>query len=363
MRTRRAFGGIATTVATVVAFTFAAQFRHGLHEVSPLAPLPRVLVPRGPASQLFLAHNSAVMDYSLIMEHGHVSREVSGRIGDLVRWSSYIQDYRAAWRERVHGFRRHLKDNVPRSLLSRLQRSAIRDLGGDCECDCDPPQIVDAAVVIPMPVERFNESWPTMESLLGQHVLPRETILVLTEATTKTAKQVLAFLTVLSEEYVSRLPEDVFVKVYSSPSKHFPNDNRWFGFNQTTARFVTFFDGDDYMHPRLFEFVQKSFASRPELDFMLIQYASGTIEGSYDVGHYDKAISDFLKEFDHDNDRMETTIDFPNKLYQELRDGLPTWNKTWYLGNTDAEPNWTETQRWWDYGCHNGWVSMKRRVL
>eukprot|EP00917_Polyrhabdina_sp_WS-2016_P013805 GHVP01030180.1.p1 GENE.GHVP01030180.1~~GHVP01030180.1.p1 ORF type:complete len:574 (+),score=120.18 GHVP01030180.1:84-1724(+) len=299
-------------------------------------------IPKGPATNLYWEHLNWHNDYKLLLSGNSLKSNslLSDQFRNIHKAAAFVD----AWDTRVKTFRRAAADQGLNDPNFRMEMSA------------------DIGLVTAFPASRLNDTWIFMESLIMQKVKPQELVIIVVE-TLGSEKEVYEYLTVLLTRYVPLL-QNTKIKLFSAEGQHYPNDNRWFGFNQTTTSIVSFFDADDFMLPTFVDFINFAFTKRPELDFALIQYGPGDLEApSFYPGIYDKRILEVVGK--EDLKSFDSLLNYENHEYQELRDSIPDFGKSWWIGNTDAEPNWegNEDQRWWDGGCHNGWATFRRNVI
>eukprot|EP01071_Lankesteria_metandrocarpae_P009790 Lankesteria_metandrocarpae@DN5247_c1_g2_i1.p1 len=368
----------------------------------------------GPKDELYLQHEFIDVDYRLVLDTGTgYTNFTSGSFpNDYENWAAQALRYRNGWIQRVRHFRRflydegknnvdpgvNLKDAVYRKealsvaaasedgkyqskharIVPDLNTFVPNDDPAEAEqrfaycfenpsaCgSVDTPVVADVSLVLPLNIMRVNNSFTTLESLRQLITFPKEIVFVISGTTlTAEVSHTFAFLTILKEFYAPVLPKGVTMKVYTAKMLYKPGESRWFGFNQTTMPVVMQFDGDDYMHPQMFQIIDTVFKHRPELDYGLFHYEEGVFEGEYRGDALYTPILRHLRMRHFTHEDVHNIGEYSHRDYVKVRRDMPTWNKEWWLGNTDAEPNWGgETQRWWDPGCHNGWVAYRRHVM
>eukprot|EP01071_Lankesteria_metandrocarpae_P009787 Lankesteria_metandrocarpae@DN5247_c1_g1_i2.p1 len=254
---------------------------------------------------------------------------------------------------------------IPNDDPAEAERRFTHCIENPTDCgSIDCPVIVNISLVLPLRMSKVNSSLWTLESLRQLIVFPKEIVLVASGAyQTAEVSHTLAFLTILREFYAPQLPKGVIMKVYAAKMLYKPGESRWFGFNQTTMPVVLQFDADDYMHPQMFQVMYTVFKHRPELDYGLFRYEGDIQQGEYSHDNMYDTILKVLRKPKLTHDDIKHIWDYDSKEYSKVRSELPTWNKEWWLGNTDAEPDWNKEQMWWDYGCANGWSVYRRRVM
>jgi len=292
-----------------------------------------------------------------------------------------VSDLQATWRKQVMHFRRYLTEqklnivDVVHSsdygpFLTSLDMSDVRSasIGGMQECECDKSStrpVVDFALVVPMEMNKYAMTWGLMESLRQLTVFPKEIIFVIGNTGRHKPVELISLVGLIRDFYTPDIPDLCRVRVFASPLKANPGDSRWFGFNHTSADIVTLFDNDDYIHPQFFHIFWRLFSQRPELDLALMQYESADAMDACSENMFFSLIGQFLHKRTYSETEIETGLSFPMSKYEELWGMIPTFDKEWWLGNTDAEPNWSDNpdQQWWDMGCHNGWSIFRRYVM
>eukprot|EP01056_Protomagalhaensia_sp_Gyna25_P005122 Protomagalhaensia_sp_Gyna_25__5121@NODE_593_length_3046_cov_78_792484_g460_i0_p1_GENE_NODE_593_length_3046_cov_78_792484_g460_i0NODE_593_length_3046_cov_78_792484_g460_i0_p1_ORF_typecomplete_len365_score46_14Glyco_tranf_2_3/PF13641_6/0_0029Glycos_transf_2/PF00535_26/1_2e03Glycos_transf_2/PF00535_26/0_01_NODE_593_length_3046_cov_78_792484_g460_i04541548 len=263
------------------------------------------------------------------------------------------------------------------------------------------PEPAPFSLVVPCQAEDFYLLPLFLESLANQTIVPQSTHLVLNLPPSRSGGAKLALLDDQDDEawlhsllvqrddklqgpsankslpetidsvLKSRAPAGVSLRkvhnltLHMRAGKHYAGDNRMYGANVSKADgtdIVSFFDCDDYLHPRRTEYVWKTFQMHPELEALIHGFQL------IPISQWEEKFPRFLA----DKDYMPGNESFPWS-YEQIHKGLPVKD---FANEIKGEPRQVKNSMWFfprnmnlpkhppysSFG-HNGWLTVKRETL
>ena len=142
-------------------------------------------------------------------------------------------------------------------------------------------ELVPISLVVPSIFQEVKCVDILMRSLVQVTRLPSETIVVASGDRNLFTNEISRLKAMLSN-YSSMIPN---VKLVLLSGQQHQGVARNFGANLSTNSIISFFDGDDYMHPQRFEILYKYLLLYPSVDVILHNYQSFVYEETIKTSH------------------------------------------------------------------------------